>query len=38
MVWGGPDRLTFHGVHALAEGEHELTGAYRFNITFRRAL
>lgn len=38
MVWGGEDRLTFHGVHALAEGEHRLTGAYRFNFTFRRAL
>lgn len=38
MVWGGPDRLTFHGVPALAEGEHELTGACRFNLTFRRAL
>lgn len=38
VVWGGPDRLTFHGVHPLAEGEHVLTGAYRFNFTFRRAL
>jgi len=38
IVWGGADRLTFHGVHALAEGEHKLTGAYRFNFTFRRAL
>jgi alkylated DNA repair protein (DNA oxidative demethylase) len=38
MVWGGADRLTFHGVHALAEGEHTLTGAYRFNFTFRQAL
>jgi alkylated DNA repair protein (DNA oxidative demethylase) len=37
MVWGGPDRLTFHGVHPLAEGEHALTGAYRLNFTFRRA-
>ena len=37
VVWGGPDRLTFHGVHALAEGEHPSTGAYRFNFTFRRA-
>ena len=37
MVWGGPDRLTFHGVHSLAEGEHPLTGVYRFNFTFRRA-
>ncbi|MDB5407448.1 MAG: alkB [Rhodospirillales bacterium] len=38
MVWGGPDRLTFHGVHFLAEGEHPSTGGYRFNFTFRRAL
>lgn len=38
MVWGGPDRLTFHGVDSLAEGEHPLTGPYRFNFTFRRAL
>jgi alkylated DNA repair protein (DNA oxidative demethylase) len=38
VVWGGPDRLVFHGVAALAEGEHELTGTYRFNFTFRRAL
>jgi DNA oxidative demethylase len=38
MVWGGPDRLAFHGVEALAEGEHKLTGARRLNFTFRRAL
>jgi DNA oxidative demethylase len=38
VVWGGADRLRFHGVHAVAEGEHTLTGACRFNITFRRAL
>ncbi len=38
VVWGGPDCLTFHGVHSLAEGEHPLTGAFRFNFTFRRAL
>ena len=38
VVWGGPDRLRFHGVHALAEGEHPLTGACRFNLTLRRAL
>jgi DNA oxidative demethylase len=37
VVWGGPDRLRFHGVHALAEGQHKLTGAYRYNLTFRRA-
>ncbi|HXQ42280.1 MAG TPA: DNA oxidative demethylase AlkB [Candidatus Udaeobacter sp.] len=38
VVWGGPDRLRFHGVHSLAEGEHPLTGACRFNLTIRRAL
>lgn len=38
VVWGGPDRLKFHGVHSLAEGKHPLTGPYRFNFTFRRAL
>ncbi len=38
VVWGGPDRLRFHGVHQLLAGEHPLTGPYRFNITLRRAL
>lgn len=38
VVWGGPDRLRFHGVHSLADGEHPLTDALRFNFTFRRAL
>lgn len=37
VVWGGPDRLTFHGVHPLGEGEHPLTGGVRYNLTFRRA-
>jgi DNA oxidative demethylase len=36
MVWGGPTRLNFHGVHSIAEGHHPLTGAYRYNLTFRR--
>lgn len=38
VVWGGPARLTFHGVAPLANGDHPLTGACRFNLTFRRAL
>jgi DNA oxidative demethylase len=38
VVWGGPDRLRFHGVHALAAGDHSATGACRFNLTFRWAL
>ena len=38
VVWGGPARLVFHGVLALKDGEHPLTGRRRYNLTFRRAL
>jgi alkylated DNA repair protein (DNA oxidative demethylase) len=38
VVWGGPARMNYHGVHQLAAGEHQLTGAVRYNITFRKAL
>ena len=38
VVWGGPSRLAYHGIDPLAEGNHSLTGRYRFNLTFRRAL
>jgi DNA oxidative demethylase len=38
VVWGGPARLVYHGVAPLAPGEHPLTGPYRFNLTFRKAL
>lgn len=38
VVWGGPARMTFHGVHPLAEGHHPVTGHRRYNLTFRRAL
>jgi DNA oxidative demethylase len=37
VVWGGPTRLTFHGVAPLADGEHPLTGHHRINLTFRKA-
>lgn len=37
VVWGGPARLTFHGVDTLAASEHPLTGAVRYNLTFRTA-
>jgi alkylated DNA repair protein (DNA oxidative demethylase) len=37
VVWGGPARKTFHGVLALAEGAHPLTGSFRYNLTLRRA-
>lgn len=38
VVWGGPDRLVYHGVAPLAEGEHPLTGNSRINLTLRKAL
>jgi alkylated DNA repair protein (DNA oxidative demethylase) len=38
VVWGGPSRLAFHGVDPLADGEHALTGRWRINLTFRKAL
>lgn len=37
LVWGGPARLRYHGIMPLKEGVHPLTGAYRFNLTFRKA-
>ena len=38
VVWGGPDRLVYHGVASLAEGDDPLTGQCRINLTFRKAL
>ena len=38
VVWGGPSRMAFHGVDPLKDGDHPLTGALRYNLTFRRAL
>ena len=38
VVWGGPARLVFHGVDALGDGEHPLTGRCRINLTLRKAL
>jgi DNA oxidative demethylase len=37
VVWGGPARLRYHGVLALKQGQHALTGDCRINLTFRRA-
>jgi alkylated DNA repair protein (DNA oxidative demethylase) len=37
LVWGGPARLRFHGVLPLMDGQHPATGAYRINLTFRKA-
>ncbi|MGD9599387.1 MAG: DNA oxidative demethylase AlkB [Steroidobacteraceae bacterium] len=37
VVWGGRARAGYHGVRKLAPGEHPVTGALRYNLTFRRA-
>jgi alkylated DNA repair protein (DNA oxidative demethylase) len=37
VVWGGPARLRYHGVLALEQGQHALTGNFRFNLTLRQA-
>ncbi|WPO98420.1 DNA oxidative demethylase AlkB [Pseudomonas sp. HR96] len=37
MVWGGVDRLRFHGVLPLKEGSHPLMGPQRINFTLRKA-
>jgi len=36
-VWGGVDRLRFHGIAPLRQAHHPLTGAQRINVTLRRA-
>ncbi|MBR0966162.1 DNA oxidative demethylase AlkB [Bradyrhizobium diazoefficiens] len=36
VVWGGANRLAYHGVAPLAEGEHPLLGRKRINLTFRK--
>ena len=38
VVWGGAQRLAFHGIQPLADGQHATTGRCRINLTFRRAL
>ncbi len=37
VVWGGPDRLRFHGILPLKSAYHPDTGEYRYNLTFRRS-
>jgi len=38
VVWGGPARMTYHGVAPLADGYDPLTGNCRINFTLRKAL
>lgn len=37
VVWGGTSRMRYHGVLPIKAGEHPLTGARRYNLTFRVA-
>lgn len=37
VVWGGPARLSYHGVLPLRPGQHPLLGAARVNLTLRKA-
>lgn len=37
VVWGGVDRLRYHGVLPIKPGQHPLLGERRINITFRVA-
>lgn len=36
VIWGGESRFIYHGVAAIAEQLHPLTGNERFNLTFRK--
>ncbi len=36
-VWGGVDRLRFHGVMPIKDGVHGIMGPQRINLTFRTA-
>ncbi len=36
-VWGGEDRLRYHGVMPLKDRPHPLLGSQRINFTFRKA-
>ena len=38
VVWGGPARMTYHGIAPLADGYDPLTGNCRINFTLRKAL
>ena len=37
VVWGGVDRLRFHGVMPIKEGVHPVMGPQRINLTLRTA-
>ena len=38
LVWGGANRLAYHGIAPVADGSHPTVGRMRLNLTMRRAL
>jgi DNA oxidative demethylase len=38
LVWGGANRLAYHGITPVAEGCHPAVGRMRLNLTLRKAL
>lgn len=36
VVWGGVDRMRFHGVLPVKPGRHQVLGEQRLNLTFRK--
>ncbi len=37
VVWGGEDRMRYHGIMPVKGAAHPLLGAQRINFTFRKA-
>jgi alkylated DNA repair protein (DNA oxidative demethylase) len=37
VVWGGPDRLRYHGILPIKPAHHPVLGNCRINMTFRKA-
>lgn len=37
VVWGGPDRMRFHGIAPIKVAHHPLTGDLRYNLSIRVA-
>jgi alkylated DNA repair protein (DNA oxidative demethylase) len=37
VVWGGPDRMRYHGIAPIKDGNHPLTGHLRYNLSIRVA-
>lgn len=37
LVWGGASWMHYHGVNPLKDGQHDLLGSERWNLTFRMA-